>query len=121
MMFPGDMEKKELDLMTSSSNCTPFLNMVDYYCVSHHASITGHLDCRCLDPRHPCSSCIRCCKNNLDRAIVMGRDGAFKGIYNPNVINDFGANLVFSEKDVTGKAAKCLILDWASNTCFYLY
>ena len=121
MMFPGDMEKKELDLMTSSSNCTPFLNMVDYYCVSHHASITGHLNCKCLDPKHPCPTCIRCCKYNLDRAIVLGRDRAFNGIYNQTVINDFGQDIAYSEKDDKGNPVKCLILDWASDTCSYLY
>ncbi|MCQ2078004.1 MAG: hypothetical protein MJZ20_13435 [Bacteroidaceae bacterium] len=119
MLFPGDMEKKELDLMTSSGNCTPYLNRINYYCVSHHASITGHLDCKCLDPRHPCSTCIKCCKNNLNKAIVMGRDGAFSGIYNRTVINDFKPNIVYSEKDPSGKSVKGLILDWTSNACSY--
>lgn len=121
MMFPGDMERKELNLMTRSKNCTPYLNLINYYCVSHHASITGHLDCKCLDPNHPNTICILCCKVNLDRAIVMGRDGAFSGIYSPTVINNFGVNLVYSEKDNTGRKAKCLILDWANNACSYLY
>lgn len=121
MMFPGDMEKKELDLMTSSGNCTQFLNIVDYYCVSHHASITGHLDCKCLDPGHPKAICIDCCRNGLRRAIVMGRDGAFKGIYNDTVRKDFGQAIVYSEKDDKGNPAKCMILDWPSNTCSYLY
>ena len=122
MMFPGDMEKKELDTITKSGNCTPFLNGVNYYCVSHHASISGHLDRKCLDPgRHPYSICRECCKDNLDRAIVMGRDGAFSGIYNQTVINDFAQVIAYSEKDDIGNPVKCLILDWASNTCSYLY
>lgn len=122
MMFPGDMEKKELDLMTRSGNCTPFLFWTNYYCVSHHASITGHLDCKCLNPGpHPYLTCLECCKVCLNKAIVMGRDGAFNGIYNKTVINDFGHAIVYSEKDDKGNPAKCLILDWASNTCSYLY
>lgn len=118
MLFPGDMGKKELDLMTSSGNCTPFLYRINYYCVSHHASITGHLDCKCLALG---LTCLECCKVRLNKAIVMGRDGAFSGIYSPTVISDFGANLVYSEKDGKGKKTKCLILDWASNSCSYLY
>lgn len=122
MLFPGDMEKKELDKMTESGNCTPYLFRTNYYCVSHHASNTGHLDCDCLNPQqHPYRTCMECCKDNLDRAIVMGRNGAFIGIYSQTVINDFGANLVYSEKDNTGKEVKCLILDWANNACSYLY
>lgn len=121
MLFPGDMEKKELDLMTSSDKCKPFLCKTDYYCVSHHASITGHLDCKCLAPVHPFPTCIDCCRVNLGRAIVMGRDGAFSGIYNQTVINDFGQAIAYSEKDDKGNPVKCLILDWASNTCSYLY
>lgn len=121
MMFPGDMEKKELDLMTSSDKCKPFLCTTKYYCVSHHASITGHLNCKCLAPVHPFSTCLKCCKRGLGRAIVMGRDGAFSGIYNQTVINDFGRAIAYSEKDDKGNPVKCLILDWASNTCSYLY
>lgn len=122
MLFPGDMEKKELELMTETGNCTPFLNRVDYYCVSHHASIKGHLDSKCLDSGpHPYPTCLECCKVRLNKAIVMGRDGAFSGIYNKTVINDFGPAIVYSEKDDKSNPVKCMILDWASNTCSYLY
>lgn len=121
MMFPGDMEKKELDLITSSEKCKTFLCKTNYYCVSHHASITSHLDCNCLASAHPFPTCLICCKVHLDRAVVMGRDGAFNGIYNQTVINDFGQAIVYSEKDNNGNPAKCLILDWASNSCSYLY
>lgn len=121
MMFPGDMEKKELNTMTKSRNCTPFLNWVNYYCVSHHASITGHLDCPCLDPNHPFPTCLECCKVHLGKAVVMGRDRAFNGIYNQTVLNDFGQAIAYSEKDDKGNPVKCMILDWASDTCSYLY
>lgn len=121
MMFPGDMEKKELDRMTESGNCTPFLYRINYYCVSHHASITGHLDRKCIDHGHPFQTCLDCCQIHLNKAIVMGRDGAFSGIYNQTVINDFGSAIVYSEKDLAGKSVKGLILDWTNNSCSYLY
>lgn len=124
MVFPGDLEKTGFDNMTKAATCSPYLCGVNYYVVSHHASINGHPTQRCLNPRRPNPSPIHCISACLNKAIVMGRNGAFPGIYSPIVINYFDslpADLLFSEKDGNGNPIKFYELEWKSGMvkCFH--
>lgn len=119
MIFSGDLEKKGFDRMTKAHTCRYCLHTSTYYCVSHHASLTGHIDIPCLSG--PLPTVLDCVQHNLKYAIVMGRDGAYDGIYDAQVIQDFGNRIIYSEKDNTGVFTKGFVLDWNSNRVDYIY
>lgn len=59
--------------------------------------------------------------NNKAKAVLMGRDGAYKGIYDHNTVIPFWGNrLVYSEHDQHGKYVKFAILDWLTGKVNYL-
>ena len=119
MIFTGDLERKGFDRMTKAHTCFPCLNYSTYYCVSHHASLTGHINIPCLS--HPTSTILDCVYNKLEYAIVMGRDGAYNGIYNSQVITDFGNRIIYSEKDNNRNITKGFSLEWINANITYLY
>ena len=119
MIFPGDLEKQGFDRMTKAHTCRYCLYTSTYYCVSHHASLTGHINLRCLSG--PCRIILDCVKHGLQYAIVMGRDGAYNGIYNAQVISDFCKSIVYSEKDNRGKMTRGFILEWKTAKVTYIY
>ena len=119
MIFSGDLERKGFDRMTIAHTCRPCLNQSTYYCVSHHASLSGHIKIPCLSNSFP--TVLDCVQNNLEYAIVMGRDGAYNGIYDAQVIKDFGNRIIYSERDNTGVFTKGFVLDWNSNRVDYIY
>ena len=119
MIFSGDLEKKGFDRMTKAHTCRYCLHTSTYYCVSHHASLTGHIDIPCLSSSFP--TVLACVLHNLKYAIVMGRDGAYDGIYDAQVIQDFGNRIIYSERDNTGVFTKGFVLDWNSNRVDYIY
>jgi len=109
IIFTGDLET---DGWNSVRACYQVLPNSDYYVISHHGSRNGHLRNIC-----PCSSRIHCVKDCLSKQsvpILMGRHGAYNGIYSDNVLNDF-SNILFSEKDHLSFPAKFLEIDWKSN------
>lgn len=114
MILPGDLEQGGLLQMNSRSLCSPNYFLANYYCISHHGSLTGHVNKLCqglqIQPR-----IIDCVRYFLSYAIIMGRDGAFCGIYSPVVLNDFGELVLFSEKDTNGDPAKYLWIDWMKD------
>lgn len=120
MILPGDLEQAGLREMMGHEACAPDYCYGTYYCISHHASATGHLDIPCTGTRNYPTP-LDCVRHNLKYAIVMGRDNAFSGIYAPNVIGDFGQSIVYSEKDNNGNPIKVMELDWITNSIAYHY
>lgn len=86
MVFPGDLEKGGFDNMTKNKTCSPKLCCINYYAISHHGSLNGHPDIACLnpDPNHPAKP-LECINMRNEKAILMGCDGAYNGIYSPVV------------------------------------
>lgn len=118
MIFPGDLEKDGWDHMTKLGKCCPSLQKCDFYCISHHGSITGHINRPCM-----CNSgndIISCCKKECSVAILMGRDNAYKGIYCHKVIYDFNPLILYSEKDTAGNLRNGFVLGWSRITVRYI-
>ena len=121
MLFPGDLEDDGWNSMTSARTCQKRpLCYTDFYCVSHHASITGHVDMPCLG-KSIFSNVGDCLNRHLSKAIIMGRDGAYSGVYSPVVERYWSKIVRYSEKDNNGKSCKALVLDWSNNTESYIY
>lgn len=91
MLFTGDIETEGWE---SVNNCYPYLNKSTYYCISHHGSITGHYRKRC-NYNHSINTLAQCA-HGTKLHILMGRNGAYKGVFSKNVISDFG-NIVKTE------------------------
>ena len=118
MLFPGDLEKKGFGRLV----CRGQLYGMDYYAISHHGSSTGHPDVSsvCHSPGRTYLNCLR---NSISKAILMGRDGAYSGIYDyPTVVgffNNIPKCLVYTEKDNLGKPNKFVELNWGSGEVRY--
>ena len=121
MIFPGDLEQNGWDAMTSAATCQKHhLCTTNYYCVSHHGSMTGHVDIPCLERNHypKIGNCIKA--GPLQKAILMGRDGAYPGIYNNGVVNYWGNILRYSEHDDQNNSRCAYVLEWGLNNERYL-
>lgn len=102
ILFPGDIETDGWDKIDCCRNC---LKDIDYYCISHHGSINGHLRrCDRTNGLVPLSKCIY-----SKIQILMGRDTAYNGIYNDQVLNDF-VNI-----EVVEDANTYIKIDWSKN------
>lgn len=113
MVLPGDLEQDGFKSMSSVGNCSMDLFKSDFYIVSHHGSINGHPDMPCMNPSQPIPITLDCVSNALVKAILMGRDGAFSGIYSPVVVNYWrGAP---NRLEITEMAPHYLELDWRSG------
>lgn len=103
-IFPGDLEKEGWALLNVDKYCKYFAD-VRLYAISHHGSINGHL--REVKSEFPSGCPKRPNKYKLIHEIVsskaipvlMGKDGAYKGIYSRKVLNDFKGRILYSEKD----------------------
>lgn len=91
IVFPGDIETTGWRHVT---RCYPNLDSAQYYCVSHHGSDNGHQ--RTCHHGRVIKNASQC-RADLNRAILMGRDGAYRGVYHSNVIRDWGNTLIMSE------------------------
>lgn len=109
ILFLGDLETPKLNTIQC---CPNYLKNSDYFVVSHHASINGHIRNNCPAGRN--ISNLSECIYPSSIAIIMGRDGAFPGIYSKQVINDF-KNLVYSEKNINNQKCQFLEIDWQNN------
>lgn len=104
MVFPGDLETKGWDQFLT---CYPNLNNSSFYCISHHGSENGHIGNICLYRTiHNISDCC----TNIGTCILMGRDGAYPGMYAASVLSDFGVKIVQTEGN------HFLELEWNSGT-----
>ena len=86
MVFTGDLEQKGFKAMTSAAKCSPALYASNYYAISHHGSINGHPSMPCQKLKQPKPSPLTCVTHNKRKAILMGRNGAYPGIYSHAVI-----------------------------------
>lgn len=122
MVLPGDLEKEGWDAMTSVATCQirP-LCTTNYYCVSHHGSITGHVDIPCLGKSHfpNVGMCLK--TGGVQRAILMGRNGAYNGIYSPIVMKYWNPVLSLSEQDGNGQASRAVVLEWDTGGMRWIY
>ncbi len=112
MVFPGDLEQNGFDRMTQSGTCSSFLFESDYYVVSHHGSINGHPDRPCLNTLGPKHTPLFCVRNNLKKAILMGRDRAYYGVYSPHVVRYFS---ILGSLICTEKAPHFVELEWRTG------
>ena len=118
MILPGDLEHAGLNDMVTGCSCSPEYYRSNYYCISHHASDTGHINVPCTGTKN-CPNVLMCLQNNLTYAIIMGRDHAFNGIYSTQVINDFGQSVIYSEKNLSGQPIRFFELDWITDMVTY--
>ena len=92
MLFPGDIETEGWD---DVKRCFPHLAESTFYCISHHGSITGHLRNGCPNNNANIKN-LADCGSNTKVQILMGRNHAYRGIFNNQVLNDF-KNIVKTE------------------------
>lgn len=117
MVFMGDLEQNGFKSMTCATTCSPALFNSNYYTISHHGSINGHPTMPCMNPIQPVSITLDCVSNDLVKAILMGRDGAFPGIYSFAVVNYWSG--APNRLEITEKASHYLELSWGSGTVTY--
>ena len=102
ILFPGDIETDGWNLIEGCKKC---LGDIDYYCISHHGSINGHLwNCKLMNGLIPLTKCI-----DSKMQILMGRDTAYRGIYSRQVLGDF------DNAQVVEKANTYIKIDWSKN------
>ena len=115
MVFPGDLEEKGFDAMSSAGTCSRWLFDSDYYAVSHHGSINGHADRPCL--RRPMgywgATPLQCAANRVNKAILMGRDRAYSGIYSHAVVSCWDGRGVLAKSE---DASHFLVLEWETGS-----
>lgn len=105
MLFTGDIETEGWD---NVSTCRTYLKKSTYYCISHHGSITGHLRSNCgLNWRH--ISTLADCADLTEFQILMGRNGAYRGVYSDQVLSDFN-NIVKTED-----ATRYIKIEWSNG------
>jgi hypothetical protein len=109
ILFPGDIETEKWDTIDL---CRPHLNGSNYYMISHHGSLNGHLRNQC--PARVRITNLSNCLPGTSTPVLMGRDGAYNGIYSRQVINDF-SRLICSERDQHGHTKQFLEIDWQTN------
>ena len=105
MLFTGDIETEGWE---NVSTCMPNLCNTTYYCISHHGSITGHIRSNCM-PANRCITTLADCAELTSLQVLMGRDGAYKGVYSRKVLGDF------KNIEETEKAQKYFCLDWKTG------
>lgn len=81
MLFTGDLETEGWNTVVQ---CYPKLRNTTYYCISHHGSITGDIRTKCF--RSYGITSLSQCTKSTKRQLILGRDGAYKGIFNPAVV-----------------------------------
>ncbi len=118
ILFPGDIETDGWDRM---NNCAPYLDYADYYCISHHGSITGHIRKLCpVNPSLLLDNNLSFCASNANYVILMGRNKAFNGIYNIKIITDFSKKLLKSEEDINGLPCRFLEIDLINKYYYHI-
>ena len=105
MLFTGDIETEGWDTV---STCMPYLRKSTYYCISHHGSITGHLRNNCIPAGCGITTLADCA--DLTRVqVLMGRDGAYRGVYSGKVLGNF------KNIEKTEETQKYFSLDWETG------
>ena len=106
ILFTGDIEMEGWDKV----KCPPYLGNIKNYCISHHGSRNGYERnfCHCGQNIKKITDC----PNSIQNAILMGKNGAHKGIYYKPLLNDFG-NRVKKTEDT-----RFLEIDLLSGHCY---
>lgn len=102
MIFTGDIETEGEKV----SACMPNLCESTYYCISwqYYRAYSKN----CIPANHPIATLADCARlTNLK--ILMGRDGAYKGVYSGKVLGDF-MNI-----EKTEDSQKYFRLDWKTG------
>lgn len=111
MLFTGDIEAEGWGAV--APNILKLCKST-YYCISHHGSITGHVRNQRIAFGHATSTMLSDYFGSTKRQVLMGRKGAYQGIYSTQVLDNF-ANIVKSED-----ARRYFCLDWnAEEVHFY--
>ena len=105
MIYPGDLEQDGWNVFKTQPNSMKAMSDADYYCVSHHGSDNGHV----VVP------------NRFQKVVLMGRDGAYNGIYSSTVMQYWKRVLNLSEKDNSGHTCIAVVLDWNIGKTRYIY
>lgn len=115
MLFPGDIETEGWD---NVDTCYPYMKKSNYYCISHHGSVNGHLRNICRYKGVPVRGYeVWECAHNSKTQILMGRDKAFPGIFSQCVLDSFGK---YGNLCKTEKAANYIKLDWETGIPKYI-
>lgn len=109
MLFTGDIETEGWD---NVFNCIPRLAESTYYCISHHGSITGHIRNNCSVVRMSIKT-LGDCAIETKKQVLMGRNGAYRGVYSPKVLRDF------NNIEETERAKQYFCLDWKTGKVNY--
>lgn len=112
MVFPGDLEHDGFARMSAEGKCQPMLCNSDYYVISHHGSGNGHPTMPCANMRRGCPTPLACVATGLKKAIMMGRNGAYPGIYDRGVTRCWSSMGVL---EYTEYMNDYLELDWKSG------
>ena len=99
--------------MSGHAPCQGNLSLTHYYVVSHHGSLNGHPDVMCMSKGAPNPKPLTCVSQNVKKAILMGRNGAYRGIYSQRVIDYWGNAMGVLE--YTENALHYLVLDWEND------
>ena len=113
MTLPGDLETVGFKEMSGHAPCQGNLSLTHYYVVSHHGSLNGHPDVMCMSKGAPNPKPLTCVSQNVKKAILMGRNGAYRGIYSQRVIDYWGNAMGVLE--YTENALHYLVLDWEND------
>lgn len=114
MVFPGDLEEEGWNEVV---NCYPTLKEARFYCISHHGSITGHKRTNC--PNISCITSIEKCCLDKNINILMGRDGAYPGIFSTEVLKSFKDRIYRTDLDMSNNEPKFLELNWQDENVVY--
>lgn len=109
MIFPGDIEK---DGWNKLQDCCRNLNDSNFYCISHHGSITGHKRSQC--PLNMNINDISRCFNT-EVNILMGRDKAYKGIFSQEVLDCFKNKIYKTDTTIDDKELQFIELNWSNK------
>lgn len=117
MVLPGDLERGGFNHMSGAATCCPYLAKTDYYIISHHGSVNGHPIRTCMNPHGPMATPLDCVTSSTKKAFIMGRDGAYPGIYSPTVVGYWRGlpNIL----EYTEHTHHYLELDWGSGKVMY--
>ena len=117
MVCPGDIEQDGLKAMASYLPYPPY-SFADIYAVSHHGSLNGH-PVNMPKLAHPF---LWKRKQAPWYTIIMGRDGAYNGIFSTKVIRDFStvSHLISTDIRATRRNLLFVMIDWQSGKVTYV-
>lgn len=114
MTFTGDIEQDGYREMSKCISYPPIC-FTDYYAVSHHGSLNGH------PPYNKAMVTPFFSRNYLSAAVLMGRDGAYYGIFSNYVINELRSfTRLYTTSDNNGKLISAIKIYWQRGSVRYV-